>query len=101
MMEAPDSPPELSYATLANQSFSAQTPSSSQQSNSGRVNGEANAKVNHGAPGSSWQTKKFTEEYERAQNALLDQNWDHGEFASCGGRDVTRLTVFQRDMAIL
>jgi hypothetical protein len=76
MMEAPDSPPETSHTAAANSS----QPSSSQQTNSNRVNGDGNAKVNHGPPGSSWTTKKFQEEYERANTQVLDQNWDSSEF---------------------
>lgn len=44
------------------------------------MNGESSAKVNHGPPGSSWTTKKFQEEYERANTQVLDQNWDSSEF---------------------
>ena len=76
MMEAPDSPPETSHLpVLANSSQL----SSSAQTNSNRVNGESNTKVSHGAPGSTWTTKKFQEEYERANTQVLDQNWDASE----------------------
>lgn len=34
-----------------------------------------------GAPGSSWNNKKFHEEFERAQNALVDKDFDHSEFS--------------------
>lgn len=72
MMEAPDSPPEMQHV--------APSSSQAQSSSSTRVNGET--KVNHGAPGSSWNTKKFDEEYARAYNQLLDQNWDQSESSS-------------------
>jgi hypothetical protein len=78
MMDAPDSPPEQSHHNFGTQSFSS-LPPASQQSNSGRVNGEGAQKVNHGAPGSSWNTKKFNEEYDRAVNTLLDSQWDHSK----------------------
>lgn len=67
MMEAPDSPPDL-YAN--NHSFSdtpATTPSKS---------AAPQDKINHGSPGSSWSSKKFREEYDRAWDALVDKNWD-------------------------
>ncbi|CZR62062.1 uncharacterized protein PAC_11959 [Phialocephala subalpina] len=77
MMEAPDSPPELDRVVSPTQSF-ASLPSGSQQpsSSSGRVNGESGAKVNFGAPGSSWQTKKFNEEYDKMESQLLDKSWE-------------------------
>ncbi|CAD6447156.1 5e86d77e-1ec0-4bea-b748-283f758c186d [Sclerotinia trifoliorum] len=67
MMEAPDSPPDL-YAH--NYSFSdtpVTTPSKSVAPQD---------KINHGSPGSSWTSKKFREEYDRAWDALVDRNWD-------------------------
>ncbi len=76
MMEAPDSPPE--HVMLSPTSTS-QAPSSQQTANLVRANGDSNAKVNFGAPGSTWQTKKFMDEYERAENQLLDRQWDHSK----------------------
>jgi hypothetical protein len=38
----------------------------------------ATKEVDHGEPGSSWKTKKFSEEYERAFNQLLDQKFNMG-----------------------
>lgn len=78
MMEAPDSPPEPSHAESTSLPSH---PSSSQQTqqagvSSGRVNGEGNTKPSYGAPGSSWQTKKFSEDYERAMRELIHQEWD-------------------------
>ncbi|KUJ07941.1 uncharacterized protein LY89DRAFT_742240 [Mollisia scopiformis] len=73
MMEVPDSPPEFERSPM--QSFASQ-PSGSQSSNAVRVNGETATKVNYGAPGSSWQTKKFNEEYEKMESQLLDKQWD-------------------------
>lgn len=73
MMEAPDSPPEFERSPT--QSFAGQ-PSGSQASSAGRVNGDSGTKVNYGAPGSSWQTKKFNEEYEKMESQLLDKQWE-------------------------
>ncbi|KAH8808341.1 hypothetical protein F5884DRAFT_791906 [Xylogone sp. PMI_703] len=33
-----------------------------------------------GAPGSSWNTTKYREDYERAYVTLLDQTWDHSKY---------------------
>lgn len=71
MIEAPDSPPEPERSPT--QSFAGQP---SQPSNPNRVNGESGAKVNYGAPGSSWQTKKFHEEYDKMESQLLDKQWE-------------------------
>ncbi|TAQ88517.1 hypothetical protein B7494_g3157 [Chlorociboria aeruginascens] len=71
MMEAPDSPPEVSpHAGPAAVSPTQQHPSSR--------NGEP--RINHGPPGSSWNTKKFQDEYDRVYNGLQDQNWDHTRY---------------------
>jgi hypothetical protein len=79
MVEAPDSPPDVHHnAPVANQSASL---SGSQTGNGNRGNGET--KTNHGAPGSSWNNKKWHDENERASAQLLDQEWNHGEFGSC------------------
>jgi len=32
-----------------------------------------------GAPGSSWTSKKFHEEFERMMTGVLDRDWDHSE----------------------
>lgn len=79
MMEAPDSPPDLSQISSPNQSISqAQSGGSQQQQATGsRVNGDT--RVNHGAPGSSWASKKFHDEYDRAYASLLDQQWDNSK----------------------
>jgi hypothetical protein len=37
----------------------------------------------HGEPGSSWNTKKFQDEYEKAYSQLLDKGWSMSEWASC------------------
>ncbi|TEY40910.1 hypothetical protein BOTCAL_0414g00090 [Botryotinia calthae] len=66
-MEAPDSPPELYSAPSHN---SSDTPATTPSKNA------TQEKVNHGAPGSSWNSKKFKEEYDRAWEGLLDRNWD-------------------------
>jgi hypothetical protein len=68
MADAPDSPVQTS-----SQQFQ-----SSQQTLQGiKVNAEKS-----GAPGSSWNTKKFNEEYERAIIGVLDKDWDHSELFS-------------------
>ncbi|KAH7330104.1 hypothetical protein BKA65DRAFT_404961 [Rhexocercosporidium sp. MPI-PUGE-AT-0058] len=75
-MEAPDSPPET---TQVNSSGQASTASGTQANSSSRVNGEggsSSTKTNFGAPGSSWTTKKFNEEYEKAESNLLDRTWE-------------------------
>jgi hypothetical protein len=79
-MDAPDSPPDFTPGSDIYQaaSRSATQPfrdaSQAQQANTGiRVNGET--KIHFGAPGSSWQTKKFSEEFERAESGLLDKQW--------------------------
>ncbi|KAM0140419.1 hypothetical protein ACHAP3_002724 [Botrytis cinerea] len=70
-MEAPDSPPELYSAPSHN---SSDTPVTTPSKNA------TQEKVNHGAPGSSWNSKKFKEEYDRAWEGLLDRNWDGSKF---------------------
>jgi hypothetical protein len=79
MMEAPDSPPDTQSVSASSQPFSAQQPTS-QSSGGSRSNTEA--KLNHGAPGSSWNNKKFYEEYERVYAQVIDQSWDNSEFSS-------------------
>jgi len=81
MVEAPDSPPDASHLPAVNQLFS--SISSPQQSTSNRVNGVngETTKCNHGAPGSSWSSKKFQDEYERAYGQLLDQGWDMKKYS--------------------
>lgn len=86
-MDAPDSPPEGSSGFESRPSGSQQVANSS----STRANGEASgsggsgsragtnggeAKITFGAPGSSWTTKKFAEEYDRAENSIMDKNWE-------------------------
>ena len=44
------------------------------------MNAEGFQKITHGAPGSSWQSKKFNEDYEKAFSNLMDQNWDNGKY---------------------
>jgi hypothetical protein len=44
------------------------------------VGGGSSEKSPSGAPGSSWSSKKFHEEYERAMTGVLDKDWDHGKF---------------------
>ncbi|KAG4441207.1 hypothetical protein IFR05_003325 [Cadophora sp. M221] len=76
-MEAPDSPPETAHASSSSQ---AAGPSGTQANTSSRVNGEvgsSNTKTNFGAPGSSWSTKKFNEEYEKAEANMLDRAWEN------------------------
>jgi hypothetical protein len=77
MMEGPDSPPDSHHLPIANHSVPV---SGSQAAGGNRANGDT--KVNHGAPGSSWNNKKWHEDYERAYTQILDQTWDHSEFDS-------------------
>jgi hypothetical protein len=90
VMEAPDSPPETNQVPTANHSAAlsgSQTAASSQVAGGNRG---SETKINHGAPGSSWNNKKWQEEYERSYALLLDQNWDPCEFGSLAfspGRD--------------
>lgn len=65
MADAPDSPVQ-----------SSQSPTMRKES----VGGGSSEKSASGAPGSSWNTKKFHEEFERAMTGVLDKDWDHGEF---------------------
>jgi hypothetical protein len=79
MMEAPDSPSEPSQISSANQSFfQAHSGSQQQPTTTSRLNGDA--KASHGAPGSSWASKKFHDEYDRTYSSLLDQQWDSSKF---------------------
>lgn len=76
MMEAPDSPPETSHVPQQSSNQSQSSGSAQQANTSGRVNGDSGTKVNFGAPGSSWQTKKFNDEYEKTESMLLDRQWE-------------------------
>jgi len=38
------------------------------------------ASTSQGAPGSSWQTKKFQEEYDRSMSQILDQKWNMSSY---------------------
>ncbi|QSZ28977.1 hypothetical protein DSL72_003486 [Monilinia vaccinii-corymbosi] len=67
MMDTPESPSDI-YTN--NHSFS-DTPVKSPSKTP-----VTQDKVNHGAPGSSWSSKKYREEYDRAWDGLVDQNWD-------------------------
>ncbi|RAL65097.1 hypothetical protein DID88_001204 [Monilinia fructigena] len=67
MMETPDSPPEH----YANNHSLSDTPVKSPSKTA-----VTSDKVNHGVPGSSWSSKKYREEYDRAWDMLLDKNWD-------------------------
>lgn len=99
-MEAPDSPPEMSQPAFEaiqtlSPSFVSQAGSSSQhpgfsgaqQANTagyraaGGAGGAGEQKVvSFGAPGSTWQTKRYNEEYERAEQLLVDRAWDCSKF---------------------
>ncbi|KAF4621573.1 hypothetical protein G7Y89_g14515 [Cudoniella acicularis] len=86
MADAPTTPPHpISQQTISPPTPKQQSsqPSGSQQSQSNtgasRVNGEGGStsvKANFGAPGSSYATKKFNEEYERALQSVVDKDWD-------------------------
>ncbi|CAL3963655.1 unnamed protein product [Diplocarpon coronariae] len=66
-LDAPDSPPESSHVERPR--------AGSQGAPAGRAGGDA--KTNFGAPGSSYQTKKFAEEYEKVEAQLLDRQWEN------------------------
>ncbi|CZT05036.1 uncharacterized protein RAG0_11271 [Rhynchosporium agropyri] len=79
-MDAPDSPPENTHAAAA--------PSSTLANTAGRVNGDGGRPSSgggssstktpgFGAPGSIWTTKKFSEEYEKAEANMLDRAWEN------------------------
>ena len=77
-MSIPDSPPhEHDTSQASNQSAPA---AASQAQNSGFSGGRGvEQKPGHGAPGSSWNSKKFMDEYNRVLHSLLDNNNDaHG-----------------------
>lgn len=70
MAEAPDSPP----AEASNNNNLA---GPSQSSSSGQTNGSGGVtKISSGAPGATWNNKKFTEDYLRAEGTLVDRDWD-------------------------
>ncbi|RDW66266.1 hypothetical protein BP6252_09901 [Coleophoma cylindrospora] len=70
MAEAPDSPP-------AEVSNSNNFVSASESSSSNQVNGGGSAaKISSGAPGATWNNKKFMEDYHRADATLVDRDWD-------------------------
>lgn len=45
------------------------------RSDASDLNGKEKKDSSHGEPGSTWQNKKFAEEYERAFSMLQDQQW--------------------------
>ncbi|PQE06408.1 hypothetical protein CJF32_00002448 [Rutstroemia sp. NJR-2017a WRK4] len=65
-MDMPESPPDMTFTNNGFSETPATTPSKTNDP----------SKINHGAPGSSWNTKKFREEYDRAYESLIDKNWD-------------------------
>ncbi|KAH8652788.1 hypothetical protein BGZ60DRAFT_387387 [Tricladium varicosporioides] len=84
--DSPDTPPHPPSQTMSptytqNKKSSFSAPSG-QQSNTGasRANGEGSgssgSKPNFGQPGSSYGTKKFHEEYERAMQSVIDKDYD-------------------------
>lgn len=77
MMDTPDSPPETQTLSGPSSSFTGPQP----QYNGGKAlsKTEEASKINHGVPGSSYSSKKFQEDYERAYNSLIDKNWDPGK----------------------
>ena len=77
MVEAPDSPPHDSdMSPTDNQSAYANTLFPSNSNSNSNVRGSGVRKIDHGAPGSAWSSKKFQEEYNRAFNNLLDRDTD-------------------------
>ncbi|RFU36015.1 hypothetical protein B7463_g402, partial [Scytalidium lignicola] len=77
MSDSADSPQEIQH-TLGDHS-QAWSPSSTQHSD-GQGGDADSGDADFGAPGSSWNTKKYHEDYERAYSTLLDQNWDHAKY---------------------
>ncbi|KAH6663876.1 hypothetical protein B0J14DRAFT_494340 [Halenospora varia] len=88
--DSPDTPPHPPSQTMSPTYTQTKKPSfsgpSGQQSNTGasRANGEGSSgsgsgsgsKPNFGQPGSSYGTKKFHEEYERAMQSVVDKDYD-------------------------
>lgn len=81
-MDTPDSPPDLYTHSQSFSDTPATTPSKSMNI------ATPHEKINHGAPGSSWTSKKFREEYDRIWDGLVHREWDGSEFSSggCGGK---------------
>lgn len=94
MTEAPESPPDTDSATTANTAASAApsaaatvntnfTAATQQQPTtlSSPVRGGEH-KTNFGAPGSSYASKKFQDEYDKVESGLLDRGWQSAFFSS-------------------
>jgi hypothetical protein len=83
MMDIPDSPPTPENTSHGNDNGQSLTGSQTLNVNGGAkgaaaARGSANKedpKINFGAPGSSWNTKKFNDEYDREYNKVIDKEW--------------------------
>jgi hypothetical protein len=84
MMDAPDSPPET-QTTSGGPTSSFSVSNGAQQNNhlanSSKSKGDDAAKDSHGAPGSSWSSKKSRDEYDRAASLLVDRQWNQGKLS--------------------
>lgn len=81
--QTPRSPlPDYENVTSATDPITGTPPGSggghADKNESGLNNGE-DGKKDHGLPGSSWNNKKATEEYDRAMAGLNDKNFSMGE----------------------
>lgn len=82
MDQTPDSPPELSNQSLPNtqnQGASSSRANTSSNGATGNGNSSSGDKVSHGTPGSSWNNKKYKEEYETAFSRLCHQEYEPGK----------------------
>lgn len=79
MSDGADSPQEMQQSI--GEHSQAWSPSSPQHSDGHGAEPDG-GDVDFGVPGSSWNTKKYHEDYERVYSTLLDQNWDQGRIAS-------------------
>ncbi|KAL3420803.1 hypothetical protein PVAG01_07248 [Phlyctema vagabunda] len=81
MAEAPDSPPEFHNMTahhFQNPANSSSTVAPHLQGNNGGSGSVGAPKLAQGAPGATWNSKKFIDEYQRTELLLTDLNWDPG-----------------------
>jgi hypothetical protein len=67
----------MSHAVLDTSATGLVQSNASETTRSSPINTAINGKepVDHGKPGSTWNTKKFREEYDRAFESLLDKKW--------------------------
>lgn len=92
MDQTPDSPPELaSQGSASGQNQGASSTRANSTSNGATGNGGSSGgdKAGHSAPGSSWNNKKYKEEYEIAASRLCHQDYEPGGLC-CGVWNVSR-----------